>query len=85
MEDQDGETGATHHHAVDPLVCHVETVTHVQLLAAEITTFIIHSSHHNIVLPILWQVVQYPVILDSLINREFRIMGGVYDNFLLNG
>ena len=34
---------------------------------------------------ILWitqikhRLVQYPVILDSLMNRPFRVMGGVYD------
>ena len=25
------------------------------------------------------RLVQYPVILDSLMNRPFRVMGGVYD------
>ena len=37
---------------------------------------------HYVVFPI-WQTVQYPVILDGLMNRPFRIMGAVYDEFLI--
>ena len=38
-----------------------------------------HSTNMIVVFPIIMQNVQYPVKLDSLMNRLFRIMGGVYD------
>ena len=40
--------------------------------------FIVHSQYHYVVFPIR-HTVQHLVILDGLMNRPFKVMGGVYD------
>ena len=46
--------------------------------------FLVFGSSYRLA-QIQYRLVEYPVILDGWMNRPFRIKGGVYDKFSLNG